>query len=112
MYITNGCDIIVPRGDRADIPFIFTDKDTGDTVIFDTSVNITLDVFPVRGEESVISKTVPAWEQYPDGTVVFHLRPADTDVPFGEYHYTLRAVSSSEADTLLGVPDSARFGIR
>ena len=35
MYITDGCNIIVPRGDRADIPFVFTDEESGDPYVFD-----------------------------------------------------------------------------
>ena len=112
MYITDGCNITVPRGDRADIPFVFTDRDTGDTVIFPDSTRITLDVFPVRGEESAISKTLTGFDQFPDGTLLFSLMPEDTDIPFGGYFYTLTARGSRDCDTLAGVPEEARFEIR
>lgn len=113
MYITDGCNITVPRGDRADIPFVFTDRDTGDIHIFPDMTHITLNVFPVRGEESVISKTLTGADQSVGGTMLFRLMPEDTDIPFGEYFYTLTARSGSRScDTLLGVPDGARFEIR
>lgn len=112
MYITNGCNIIVPRGDRADIPFIFTDKDTGDPYIFDSGSSVTLDIFPVRGEENAVTKTLPASEQLSDGTLVFCLLPAETDIPFGEYFYTITLKNPTGTDTLIGVPDDARFEIR
>ena len=60
MYITDGCNIIVPRGDRADIPFVFTDEESGDPYVFDEGTQIRLDVFPVRGADSVISETLEA----------------------------------------------------
>ena len=88
MYITDGCNITVPRGDRADIPFVFTDRDTGDTVIFPDSTRITLDVFPVRGEESAISKTLTGFDQFPDGTLIFcEIEGKKVVIMNGRVHY-------------------------
>lgn len=112
MYITDGCNIIVPRGDRADIPFVFTDRESGDPYVFDEGTDITLKVFPVRGADSMIEKTLPASGASSDGTLIFSLMPDDTDIPLGEYLYTLTAENAAAVDTLAGFPQTARFEIR
>ena len=112
MYITDGCNIIVPRGDRADIPFVFTDEESGDPYVFDEGTQIRLDVFPVRGADSMISKTLEAPGASSGGTLIFSLSSEETDIPFGEYLYTLTAENGTAVDTLAGSPQSARFEIR
>lgn len=112
MYKTDGCNIKIPRGDSAAIPFTFT-SDSGEPYIFYDGQYARLDVFPVRGAPPVITKTVPKSGQSESGTATVALTPEDTDIPRGEYVYTLRLLNADGTlvDTRLGSPEQALFEI-
>lgn len=112
-YETENLNIKVPRGDSASIPFTFTDSE-GEPYIFDDGQYARLDVYPVKGAEPVITKTAPKSEQSEYGTVFFVFSPEETDIPRGEYIYTLRTFGAddTEIDTRVGFPDAAVFEIK
>lgn len=112
-YDNNKFDIRIPRGDSASIPFTFTDSE-GAPYLFGEGEYVRLDVCPVKGAEPMITKTVAQSGQSELGTVFFVFTPEDTDVPRGEYIYTLRtfAADDTEIDTRVGFPDTAIFEIK
>ena len=113
MYDNDRFNIRIPRGDSASIPFTFTDSE-GEPYIFDDGQYARLDVYPVKGAEPVITKTAPKSEQSELGTVFFVFSPEDTDIPRGQYIYTLRTfdANDTEIDTRIGFPETAIFEIK
>ena len=113
MFFTDGFNIKIPRGDSAAVKFTFTDKVSGLPYILPEGISAVLDVFPVKGAQSVISKEAGSSGQLSDGSVTFSLSPEDTDVPCCVYRYTIRLVNAdgSACDTQLGFPDEALFAV-
>lgn len=108
MFLTDGYNIKIPRGDTADISFTFTRADSGEPYRFTSGQYAELRVFPVRGAEAVISASASA--QDAQGAVTFHLSETDTDIPASVYLYTLR-LTGAGTDTWLGFPEDAFFAV-
>ncbi len=111
MFLTDGSNIKIPRADSAHIRFTLL-RDDGETpYLLRANESVRLDVFPVRGAQSVIAKSAGSTAQSPDGSVVFTLSVEDTDIPAGVYRYSLRLTGDEECDTVLGFPDDACFAV-
>mgnify|MGYP007102038962 CR=1 FL=1 len=115
MIITDGINIKVPRGDTAAVSFTFCTENEGveSPYIFAGGQYMQLAVYPVRGAEAVLTKTVSGAGQQPDGTVTVALSAEDTDIGRGKYIYTVRLLTESgnSADTWLGAEHTAEFEI-
>ena len=115
MFITDGTNIRVPRGDTASVPFTFytENEETETPYRFAAGQYAQLTVSAVKGSEAVITKTAGRAEQSSDGTVFIGLTSADTDIGRGRYIYTVRLMNSdgSRIDTWLGAETAAVFEI-
>ena len=115
MFITDGTNIRIPRGDTAVIPFIFVTENEGEEspYIFAAGQYAELSVYPVRGADAVLRKTAPRSSQHADGTVYIGFTSADTDIGRGKYIYAVRLLKEdgASADTWLGADITAEFEI-
>ncbi|MBR5088460.1 MAG: hypothetical protein IK093_03445 [Ruminiclostridium sp.] len=113
MFITDGYNIRIPRGDTACVNFTLTEADGGAPHILSSGQYVRLDVFIRKSVAPVITKTVSAAEQLPDGSVTFAFSPEDTDIAANEYSYSLKIVNGdgSRCDTWLGFPEDACFAV-
>ena len=111
MFDVNGQSIRIPRGDSAELSFDLIGEDTGQPYLLQNSQYAVFGVFPVRGADAVIKKTVA--EQTESGAVIVSLSPTDTDIPRMKYLYTLRIFNTdgTEIDTLAGFPETACFEV-
>ena len=115
MFITDGTNIRIPRGDTASVPFtFFTGEDGEETPYrFAAGQDAELAGCAVKGAEPVITKTAARSSQLADGTVFLNFSSADTDIGRGKYIYTVRLLTGEggSADTWLGAVTSAEFEI-
>ena len=113
MFITDGKNIRIPRGDSASISFTFTEPDGETPYILGEGQLAVLSVFPVKGAEPVITKTADSSGQDSDGSVVFRFSPKETNIPVNTYGYTIKLTDTedSKKDTWLGFPEDACFAV-
>lgn len=115
MFITDGINISIPRGDTASVPVTFFTENEGEEspYRFAAGQYAELSVSAVRGSEPVIVKTAERSAQLPDGTVFIDFTSSDTDIGRGKYIYTVRLLggNGTQADTWLGADITAEFGI-
>lgn len=115
MFITDGVNIRIPRGDTASVPFIFYKEIEGEETpyIIPEGQYAEISVSIVKGSENVLVKTAGRSVQHDNGTVVVRFSPEDTDMGRGKYVYTVRLLKEdgSRVDTWLGGETAAVFEI-
>jgi|GEM_PF-2342040 len=115
MFITDGKNIRIPRGDTATIPFTFVTEDEGEEspYIFTSGQYAELSVYHVKGAEAVFTKTAARSAQHADGTVFISFNKAETSIRRGKYIYAVRLLKEdgTSADTWLGGDNTAEFEI-
>lgn len=114
MYKTDGYNIMIPRGDSANIPaqFVFEDAPE-EPFIFETGQYAEMSVYMDRNKDPYIVKRAEKTDQDETGTVYFHFSPTDTDITRYRYLYKIRLYNAdgSEVDTWHGFPERAAFEI-
>ena len=115
MYKTDGYNIMIPKGDSANIPFTFVFEDAPEEpFILETGQYMILSVYMDRNKPPYIVKRAGKEEQDPEtGTICVWFAPEDTDITRYRYGYTIKLYNSdgSEVDTWHGVPVRATFEI-
>lgn len=114
MYVTDGFNIRIPKGDSAIIPLTFVYENDPETpYIFAAGQYAVMSVFMDRNKDAVISKKAEKTEQDESGTVFISLSPEDTDIKRYRYSYTVKLYNAdgSEVDTWKGFPERATFEI-
>lgn len=113
MFLTDGYNIKIPRGDSADIKFTFISDDGEAPYILPAGKFALIEVFPVKGAAPVITKRIERSAQSSDGSVIVHFAPSDTDIPCAVWLYTVKIKSAdgSVCDTMLGFNEEAYFAV-
>lgn len=114
MYKTDGYNIMIPRGDSANIPaqFVFEDA-IEEPFIFEVGQYAVLSVYMDRNKPPYITKRAEKSDQDEHGVVNFYFAPEDTDITRYRYSYNIRLYNAdgSEIDTWHGFPERATFEI-